>query len=70
MDIYHAKCFSNFFWYAFQIAFFAFSQKYPFFGKAWQKSPKKSEMASKNPRNGPHMLKTFEIFDFQQEIIG
>ena len=58
-----------FFSYAFQIVFFAFSQKYPFFGKAWQKRPKKAEMASKNPRNGPHMLKTFEIFDFQPKLI-
>ena len=59
-----------FFSYAFQIAFFAFSQKNPFFGKARKEWPKMVEMASENPRNGPHMLKTFEIFDFQQEIIG
>ena len=58
-----------FFSYAFQIALFAFSQKYPFFGKAWQERPKMAEMASENPRNGPHLLKTFEIFDFQPKII-
>ena len=32
-------------------------------------SPKWTQMAAKTPRNGPHMLKTLQIFDFQHKII-
>ena len=45
MEIYHAKCFSNLFSYAFQIALFAFSEKYPFFWKGLTGK-------AKNGRNG------------------
>ena len=34
-----------------------------------ENSPKQPKMTSQTPKNGPHMLKTFQIFDFQPKII-
>ena len=33
-------------------------------------SPKWPKIASQTPRNGPHMLKTLQMFDFRHKIIG
>ena len=41
----------------------------PFLDRLDENSPKWPKMASQTPRNGPHMLKTLQIFDFQHKII-
>ena len=58
-----------FFHMPFKLRCLHFLRNTPFFGKTGQERPKMAKMASENPRNGPHMLKTFEIFDFQPKII-
>ena len=53
-----------------KLDFFVFTRISPILDRHGRESLKMAKMASKTPGNGPHMLKTFEIFDFQQEIIG
>ena len=53
-----------------KLDFFVFPRISPILDRLDRESLKMAQMASKTPRNEPHMLKTFEIFDFQQEIIG
>ena len=50
---------------------FSFFSEIPLFlDRLDEEGSKWPKMASENPRNGPHMLKTLEIFDFQHKIIS
>ena len=53
-----------------KLDFFVFPRISPILDRLDRESLKMAKMASKNPGNCPHMPKTLEIFDFQQEIIG
>ena len=52
-----------------KMEFFVFLRNTPFLDRLNEHGSEWPKMASKNPRNGPHMLKTLEIFDFQHKII-
>ena len=52
-----------------KMEFFVFLKNAPILDRFDENAPKWPKMASKNPRNGPHMLKTLQIFDFQHKII-
>ena len=47
-----------------KVEFFVFLRNTPFLDRLDENAQKWPKMASKNPRNGPHMLKTLQIFDF------
>ena len=49
--------------------FFVFLRNTPFLDRLEENGPKWPKMTSQTPRNGPHMLKTLQIFDFQHKII-
>ena len=52
-----------------KMEFFVFLRNTPFLDRLNENSPKWPKMSSETPRNGPHMLKTLQIFDFQHKII-
>ena len=52
-----------------KLEFFVFLRNTPFLDRLNKNGSKWPEMASENPRNGPNMLKTLQIFDFQHKII-
>ena len=53
-----------------KLIFSFFSEILLILGRLDENSPKGPKMASKTPQKGPHILKTFQIFDCQPEIIG
>ena len=52
-----------------KMEFFVFLRNSSFLDRLDENVPKWSKMTSQIPRNGPHMLKTLQIFYFQHEII-
>ena len=52
-----------------KVEIFVFLRITPFLDRIGEYSLKWPKMASQTPRNGPHMLKTLQIFDFQHKII-
>ena len=49
---------------------FVFLRNTPFLDRLDKNIHKWPKMISQTPRNGPHMLKTLQIFYFQHKIIG
>ena len=52
-----------------KMEFFVFLRNTPFLDRLNENGPKGPKTTSQTPRNGPHMLKTLQIFDFQHKII-